>query len=656
LSSLWFSLAAGLVLLIPGCSLLAWLPGERSAKKDPIAFLADGAALSISITACLALWLLLFKIKAGPLVLVVFYVLGIISLCGALLRRWSSLRDFRRTALVVWGWALVFGLAVGLSAWRFYQARFLLLPAWVDSVHHTLVVRKMIEYQGLPPDLTPYIPANFYYHYGFHLAAALFAFWTRLSPAEGVLWFGNVVNAAVAFSVYRAASAFLNNGELNLYAPGSPAEMPCAEEMQRPRRWRGASMAALAAALLVGFVFQMPAYYVTWGRYTLLTGLVLLGPALAAALEVWRKPSSKAAGIKMALLVAGLCLTHYFALLLAGFFLVVLAGTGLARIRQPRNWFALLGLVGWAGLGLLLALPWVWNVALATQSQAQVHVISPINQAASAAKSAADYLQYIIYLVGPRRNHILMGLAGIGLLAALRKPSLRPLAAWTILLSLLSLPWGVRIGPFRPDHYAIVLFFPAAILVGDLLVSGIEALVRLVQPGTLERAWFRPVVLGTVLVIFLIWGARETKRILNTTTILVDQGDIAALDWIQENTPVSARFYINSVLWQGNMYRGVDGGYWLMPYAGRSSLLPPLLYANAPVEYVEKVNRWVINSGQLHGCDTNFWNLVEEAGLTHIYLHQGKGVLQPSALTGCAGLDLIYEQESVYIYQIHPVR
>jgi hypothetical protein len=230
------------------------------------------------------------------------------------------------------------------------------------------------------------------------------------------------------------------------------------------------------------------------------------------------------------------------------------------------------------------------------------------------------------------------------------------LAAWTILLSLLSLPWGVRIGPFRPDHYAIVLFFPAAILVGDLLVSGIEALVRLVQPGTLERAWFRPVVLGTVLVIFLIWGARETKRILNTTTILVDQGDIAALDWIQENTPVSARFYINSVLWQGNMYRGVDGGYWLMPYAGRSSLLPPLLYANAPAEYVEKVNRWVINSGQLHGCDTNFWNLVEEAGLTHIYLHQGKGVLQPSALTGCAGLDLIYEQESVYIYQIHPVR
>ena len=53
-----------------------------------------------------------------------------------------------------------------------------------------------------------------------------------------------------------------------------------------------AAFAALAA-LLVGFVFQMPAYYLTWGRFTLLTGLVVLGPAMAAALDVFKGPDRR---------------------------------------------------------------------------------------------------------------------------------------------------------------------------------------------------------------------------------------------------------------------------------------------------------------------------------------------------------------------------
>jgi hypothetical protein len=452
-----------------------------------------------------------------------------------------------------------------------------------------------------------------------------------------------VINALVGLSVYRAALTFLDWEE---DASAGPAN-------SRLRWWKEIA-AALCAVLLVGFVFQMPAYYLTWGRYTLLTGLILIGPFVAAARDVWCQPDSKMAGVRLALLVAGLCVTHYLALLFAGLFLALLVMDGLVHIRAARYQQAVLGLVGWSALGLLLALPWVWKVALATQAQAQVQVISPLQQTEPAAQRALDYLQYILYLIGPRRSHILMGLAGLALLGTLRRRGMRFLAAWGILLSLLSLPWGIRIGPFRPDHYAIFLFFPASILVGDLLVAGVEALARLVQPGTLERPWFRPAVLAAVMAICLVWGLRETKSVLNQTTIFVDAGDVRALRWIQKNTPLSARFYINSTPWQGNVYRGVDGGYWLMPFTGRASVVPPSLYVTAASADVAQINDWVTQSQAIHGCTPAFWKLAADAHLTYVYLHQGKGKLQPAMLVGCEGVELIYAQSGVYLYALQP--
>ncbi|MBE0696807.1 MAG: hypothetical protein IH586_07780 [Anaerolineaceae bacterium] len=263
-----------------------------------------------------------------------------------------------------------------------------------------------------------------------------------------------------------------------------------------------------------------------------------------------------------------------------------------------------------------------------------------------------NYLQYLVYLIGPRRNTILLGVAGVGMITGLRRPNLRPFSAWALILVLLSLPWGPRLGPFRPDHYAIVLFFPAAILLSNLLLSAIEVLSGLVQPATLERAWFRPVVLGVVLIILLVWGVRDTQKILNASTILSDRSDLAALDWIQQNTPATARFYINSVHWQGTTYRGVDGGYWLMPYTGRFSLLPPVLYINGTEEYVEQVNRWAEQSGKIEGCSADFWGLVKDAQLTHIYLHRGEGNLQSRTLLNCVGVNVVYQNDEVSIYAI----
>jgi hypothetical protein len=655
LESLWFSLAAGLTLLIPGGCLLAWLPESRF-ETDPLATLADAAALSISIAALLSLWFYLAGVKVGAAGLYILYAAGLLLLLAAFLRRKAPGFPARLQPGKIWVWVLAVGLFVGIAAWRFYQARDLALPAWVDSVHHALIVRKIIEYQGLPPDLTPYFPAPFFYHYGFHLVAALFAFWTRQSPAEAVLWFGNVINAAVALSVYKVALTFLSVGE-KLHASRRDAEVVSASDVTHGlmtlELWNKPKLVALSAALLTAFIFQMPGYYVTWGRYTLLTGLILLGPVLSTAWEAWQNPGHWGMGMKLTILIAGLCMTHYLALLFAGIFLGVLGVFALGQaLRQPARRAALLRLAGWVALGALLASPWVWRVALATRESMRVQMVNPVTQDAAARQGSMEYLKYLLYLLGPRRNHILLVLAGVGMVIGLRRFNIRLLAMWALILALLSLPWGLRLGPFRPDHFAIVLFFPAAILLGNLLVEGVDALSRLVQPGALERAWFRPGIFSIVMAVLLVWGMRETQQMLNKTTLIADRSDLAALDWIQSHTPVSARFYINGVLWQGNTYRGVDGGYWLMPYTGRFSLIPPALYTLALPDYVEGVNRWARATGNISGCSTEFWGVVDEALLTHVYLHQGKGKLQPSSLENCSGLSLVYRNEEVFIYEI----
>lgn len=636
---IWQWAAAGLALFIPGISLLVWLPDRQAARRYPLVFLADGAALSLSILVLLSLWLSLAGIRVGAVGVCVFYGVGLGTLAAGLVfktrfRLWPE-KPYRAF------WIACGGLAffIGVAAWRLYQARALAFPAWVDSVHHVLVVRKIMEYGGVPPDLTPYIPAPFFYHYGFHLLTALFAFLTRQTPTQSVLWFGQVVNAAVAFSIYRAAWATWEE------KTGQPEGSPWV--------WKSATAVAALSAGLAAFAFQMPAYYLTWGRYTLLAGLVLLGPALAAAQQALRDRMDYSAAVRLVLLTAGLCMTHYFALLLFALFLIGLGVTSLTRtIREPAQRLRLLYLAGWVGLGLLVSLPWLLRVGSVTHNSVEIHVTNLFSQSEETWNRAVNSLNYIGYLLGPRYNHILMGLAGIGLLFAWGRPSLRPLIVWTALLGLLCLPWAPQFGPFRPDLYAIVLFFPAAIFLSGLLVSSIEWLARIAQPGGMETPWLRLVLLVVLAAIVAGWGMRQTSNVINPDTIIADKADRAALEWVKVNIPSDARFYINSVPWQG-IYRGVDGGYWLLPYTGRGNSVPPALYGYANREYFRQTQDWAERSARWTDCGEGFWQTMQEASLTHLYLRTGKGNVQPEAVRRCSGVHLLYQQSGISIYQIN---
>lgn len=603
------TLLAGLVLLIPGLAWWAWM-GDRG--DDLLSAFGKILGVSLALTALLAEGLFLAAIPARPGLLLAGLILGVGLTVTGILRRPIRFRGRTMTFLLA-------GLAgfVLLCAWRLFQARNLLLPNWVDSQHHYLIIRIFLENQGLPSDLSPYLHVPFYYHFGFHAITALFIALSRMEIAGGMLLLGQILNAAISLSVFVLGKTLWKD-------------------------WRPGAL----AALLVGVLTQMPAYYLTWGRYTLTTGLVLLPLAMAAALQSSRQPGEPRAWAALGLLTGGILLHHYFAAFLLALFLgcltliKLLSRQGKLRSRLK----SLRGVMIGGAVGLTSAVPWLLRLVRLSNLRAGVESRLPDSL------DALSQGKYILYLLGPGINYWLLGLALLGVFWALLHRKSPALGVWTLLLALLTLPWSLVIRPFRPDHFAIVLFIPAALWVGWLLWRGAAWLARKARRPWLARALLAVIALG---VLFL--GVSRTGNIINPVTRLVTRDDLDALDWAANHTPTEARFFINTAHWLNGLYRSMDGGGWLLPYAGRWALVPTVFYgfSNDP-QTTRTLAAWGASAGDIQGCSAEFWDLVEEADLDHIYLRRGVGGLQPAALSDCAGVALVYRNATVFIYRIQP--
>lgn len=607
-------LAAAVCLLLPGLAVMAWLARPDQPFWE---FMAEVAGSSLALTSLGALFFFLLGTPPGGWGVGWYLGLCVLSAAAALLR--GRMPRVERADLL----PFFLGLAAcaGLLGLRYYQASGLALPNWVDSVHHTLIVRKILEYGGLPVDLNPYLDVSLSYHYGFHIITALFAFLSGLRPDQAVLWLGQLINALVSLSIFRLGRA-----------------------VGLDRR------ASFLAALLAGFVFYMPGYYLSWGRYTLLSGLVLLPLAMTAVLDLKRQPGDMKNRLRLILWTAGLCLTHYLALLLFLFFLVFVAAEGLAealRQRDPRKlpW----EIAAVCALGALLAMPWL--VRMLVQNVASIQIGEPKLDV-----KPADF-SGLASLLRPPYDLMLMGVSAFCLVMAFFKPGLRKIAAWGLVLVFFSMPFAPKPGPFRADLFIIVLFVPAALVLGWALVGGVDRLASLVLRRNLTEAaprlaWVSGILLVLTTTGLLVMGITQTRQLINPSTRIVDAADRAALEWVQTHTAADARFYINSTLWMTNVYRGVDGGYWLGPFSGRSALIPPVFYTALPSEKMAEINNWAARSAKLKACTPDFWDIVREASLTHVYVRQGRGSLQPAALDQCPRLDAVYRQDGVTIYHI----
>jgi len=600
---------AAQVLFLPG---LIWIMVFKYDQRDIVERLADLQGLSISIMAILGMLFFFLGLRFSGGFLVLLFVILIGAVFYLLIRQPINLNKIN----VAWMLGTIFIVLI-VVGFRFYQAKDLVFPAWVDSVQHVLITQKILEFGGLPHTLAPELNVPLHYHYGFHLIAALFSWISRLEPLQAVLWFGQVINALVVLGIYRLSKAL----------------------------WRK-TVPAILAALLVGFAFQMPAYYVTWGRYTLLTGLLVMLPAMAVAYELVMDGFTRERAARLIILTAGLALVHYLALFYFWFFLLsLMVERSITWYRSKESehrkiiftnlWRMMLA----AGAGILIAMPWLIRMLSAHASQTMVQIVLP-------KADNLDSYKYILYLLGPTHNYYLMGGALLGLVLIWWQRGTRAMALWSSLIILLAFPWGLRFGPFRPDHMAIILFIPAAIVLSYAWVQACEWL----QIRVNKVAGLIVLVLGALGI--LGWGAWQTKSVLNPVTVLADQADWDALEWIDENVAVDARFLTNTAIWQYQTYRGEDGGYWIIPKTGRFALALPGLYGYAEDEIRNEWVNWMERASVVHACDDGFWSLVKDAQLTHVYLRDGKGSLQSKALIDCPNVDVVYHHAGVWIYKI----
>jgi hypothetical protein len=249
--------------------------------------------------------------------------------------------------------------------------------------------------------------------------------------------------------------------------------------------------------------------------------------------------------------------------------------------------------------------------------------------------------------VGPYSGYVVLALALIGALAGLFHTKTRGLAVWGLLVAFLALPLGLSVAPFRSDHFALVLFLPACCFAALGLEWASGLFQQFWQPAALSASM-------TALVAFmLIFGAQANWNAVNPDTILADQADLAALEWIDAHTPPDARFFINTTPWGYELYRGVDGGGWILPTTGRWSLAPTIFYSfSGDKAFKAQMIAWGEKAANLKTCDEDFWELVQEADLQYLYLREGKGSLQTAALQGCAGLKQLYSAGGVSIWLI----
>jgi hypothetical protein len=549
-----------------------------------------------------------------------------------------------RSSILDLGWPAALLALLAHTGWtRYEQIADLVLPAWVDSLHHALMIRVAAEQGQAPYSLRPYLPVDqLPYHWGYHVvvAAAMRLSGLALSPA--IHWSRQLLNTLQAL-VAAALAAYL---------------------------WRK-PLAGLVAALVVGLLSIMPAYYVSWGRYTQLTGLLLL-PSLMIVWHAGLRAPTRGRMLCLAVLLAGLSIIHFRVLMFGLAFVAVSAaawalGAGLVGLRLRLRFAALAVIVSVA-----LSAPWLWVIAKRT--------LFPAFARPSNLVAGGSYNALTDGLLWAGHNRILIALALAAALwgVARRKHVAVELVGWVAAMTLMANPVLVGL-PYlwliTNDVWVISLFLPVGVLLGGgacLLVETLELPMtkdegrrtkderrtandeRCSSPRHLVT--LSVAMRGTVVALFAalaVWGALDLRRVVNPGTVLATPADLAAIAWAAEHTPADARFLIGAVPWLGS-YRGVDGGWWLLPLAGRWVSTPPVLFVYGAPDYVRETRETGKIVSSFHaGQEQQIFQLIEREHINYIYLSDRSAPLPANLFEANPAFEKVYERSGVTILAIH---
>jgi hypothetical protein len=412
----------------------------------------------------------------------------------------------------------------------------------------------------------------------------------------------------------------------------------------------------VVAVLLAGLLAQMPMFYTNWGRYTQLTGQIILPVAVWGVWGALETPQRDWRTLVLAwVALAGLGLTHYRVLI---FFAPFLLAFLLLKLRSSKLRPLLVRMV-WLGLvATVLVLPWYLNVlagklvttvATSVALGAQHEEVAALFEQSNAPGSLTTYLPAWLWLLLPLS-------VGWGLWQ--RRRGVVLLALWWFGALLLVNPHWLHLpgtGPLTNFALFLAAYLPVGVLVG-------AAAGWLIGTG---RSRVTAALLLLCLSGVALWGATERLDDIDVEThTLVTPADRRAFAWVRENTPPDARFLVNAFFtYNGTAIVGSDAGWWLPLLAHRQTMLPPLTYNSeqGPTpDYIATVNRLVFEIAQRGIDDPQVQALLRERGITHVYIGQRQGsvnsggvVLLPlEQLRASPHFRLLYDEDGVAIFAL----
>jgi hypothetical protein len=135
----------------------------------------------------------------------------------------------------------------------------------------------------------------------------------------------------------------------------------------------------------------------------------------------------------------------------------------------------------------------------------------------------------------------------------------------------------------------------------------------------------------------------------------VTPADVAAMRWIEENTPPDALFAVNTYFWLPSAPHGTDAGYWIPYFTGRSMTAGVMLLSLAEQEYVKDT---ITRSQAVEELETDSESLQSLSNLGVDYIYVGKKGdfsgpgLREQKLSETDGTELVYQRSGVYIFKL----
>lgn len=643
LQVLWWSV---LVFVLPGWGLVAWLR-----TRDPedllnhwAARLCMAAGASIALYPLLYSWFDLLGLSLGIGVPWLAMGLGLASLCIRTIALWRDpgpqglppLTPFQLRSSADVAFLVVVG---GLVITRLGPLSALQAPFWGDSVQHAFITQLMLDRGGLFNDWRPYADfLSFTHQFGFHANMAAYGSLRHLTGLEAVLEAGQILNVI---------------GILALY--------PITVHVAGGNKWAG-----LAAMICGGLLSYMPAMYINWGRYAQLSGQAALPVAM---LLLWRLADARPWQIKPLMaagaVLAGMALCYYrMPLFMAAFALLLLMlwiapNWGWDIVRWQRG---LASLMGAAALGALLTVPHffrlygsflVGRAAASLQGAPQQWVWNDYQIWRSLPDYYPRWLQqwagwaWLWSVVVAHRKAFLIGAWGLSLGAL-------------VALSLLQIPLMSELQNFA---VVIAMYIPFSILCGwsaGWLLAWTAR--RYADP------WARriPKLAGALCLLAVLASLPRTRDILDEQYNMVTRPDRLAMDWIRENTPADARFFVSGYrVYGGRTVVGADAGWWIPLLAHRANSMPPqyaLLERPADENQVTDLVNLIASLEGIPLSSPWATKLLCEQGYTHVFLGQKQGkvgfevrqLYSEAQLAANPSLRPVYRQDRVRVYAVNP--